>query len=111
MKITGPHRADMSVEVALQECEQIENQIEAIEHDEQRIKNSFRVFNLDMSMSKDLPPIKKVSRLVLCTVHEGDASIAVAGYRCSQIHLAIGERIRRYADTMEDNGIPPSENR
>ena len=111
MKITGPHRADISIEVALQECEQIENQIEAIEHDEQRIKNAFRVFNLDMSISKDLPPIKKVSRLVRWTVQERDASIVVPGYRCSQIHLVTGERIRRYADTMEDHRIPSGEDR
>ena len=101
----------MSIEVALQECEQIENQIEAIEHDEKRIKNAFRVFNLDMSISKDLPPIKKVSRRVLWTLQEWDASIVVAGHRCSQIHLDIGERIRRYADTVEDNRIPSSEYR
>ena len=40
-----------------------------------------------------------------------DDRVFILGYRCSQIHLAIGQRIRRYAQPMEDNGIPSSEDR
>ena len=59
-KATGPHRADMPIAAALRECQEIEEQIEAIELEEQRLKAAYRIFHLDMAMSQDLPHIKKV---------------------------------------------------
>ena len=59
-KIVGPHRADMSISIALYDCEKIVEQIEEIEHDEKRLKTAYRIFNLDMTVSKDLQSIKKV---------------------------------------------------
>ncbi|CAF4640561.1 unnamed protein product [Rotaria sp. Silwood1] len=58
-KITGPHQADISVSIALNKCEQIEEQIEQMENDEKRLKIAYRIFNLDMTVSKNLQNLKK----------------------------------------------------
>ncbi|CAF2418248.1 unnamed protein product [Rotaria sp. Silwood2] len=58
-KITGPHQADISVSMALNKCEQIEEQIEQMENDEKRLKIAYRIFNLDMIVSKELQNLKK----------------------------------------------------
>lgn len=59
-KITGPHRADLPIQIALNECNQIEEQIEKIENEEKRLKSAYRIFNLDLINSKELQNIKKV---------------------------------------------------
>jgi len=59
-KIIGPHRADMGISIALNECEQIEEQIEKFENDEKQLKIAYRIFSLDMIGSKELQNIKKV---------------------------------------------------
>ncbi|UJR33040.1 hypothetical protein I4U23_020499 [Adineta vaga] len=55
----GPHRADMFISIALNDCEKIEEQIDEIENQEKRLKNAYRIFNLDMIFSKDLQNIQK----------------------------------------------------
>ena len=60
MQINGPHRADMSILVALNECEKIEEQIEQIEQEEKRLKAAYRIFQFDLINSKELQSIKKV---------------------------------------------------
>jgi hypothetical protein len=59
-KITGPHRADIPIPIALNECDKIEEQIEKIENDEKRLKIAYRIFHFDMISSKELQNIKKV---------------------------------------------------
>ena len=59
-KATGPHRADMPIAVALRECQEIDERIEQIELEEQRLKAAYRIFQLDMAMSQELPHVKKV---------------------------------------------------
>ncbi|CAF4244089.1 unnamed protein product, partial [Rotaria magnacalcarata] len=58
-KITGPHQADIPVSVALNQCEEIEEYITNMENDEKRLKIAYRIFNLDMNFSKELPNLKK----------------------------------------------------
>ncbi|CAF4716798.1 unnamed protein product [Rotaria socialis] len=58
-KITGPHQADIPVWVALNQCEEIEEYIKNMENDEKRLKIAYRIFNLDMNFSKELPNLKK----------------------------------------------------
>lgn len=60
-KTKGPHQADLSITVALNQCKTIEEQIEQIENDEKRLKSIYRLFNLDMHFSKELQSLKKVS--------------------------------------------------
>jgi hypothetical protein len=50
----------MEIFIALNECTKIEEQITKIENDEQRLKIAYRIFNLDMIISKDLQYVKKV---------------------------------------------------
>ena len=50
----------MPIAVALRECQEIDERIEQIELEEQRLKAAYRIFQLDMAMSQDLPHIKKV---------------------------------------------------
>ncbi len=59
-KIIGPHRADLPILIALNECDKIEEQIEKIENEEKRLKSAYRIFNLDLINSKELQYIKKV---------------------------------------------------
>ncbi|CAF0727175.1 unnamed protein product [Didymodactylos carnosus] len=59
LKIKGPHGAEIAVHTALSEIESIENQIAGIENDEKRLKIAYRIFNLDMPVSKELQNIKK----------------------------------------------------
>ena len=63
-KITGPHQADMPISVALNQCKKNEEQIEQIENVERRLKVAYRIFNLDMTFSKELQSIKKVYYLL-----------------------------------------------
>ncbi|CAF0769681.1 unnamed protein product [Adineta ricciae] len=58
-QLVGPHRADMSITIALADCEKIEEQIDEIENEEKRLKTAYRIFNLDMIVSKDLQSIRK----------------------------------------------------
>ena len=60
LKITGPHHADLPILVALNECDNLEEQIEKIENEEKRLKSAYRIFNLDLINSKELQYIKKV---------------------------------------------------
>ncbi len=50
----------MGISIALNECEQIEEQIEKFENDEKQLKIAYRIFSLDMIGSKELQNIKKV---------------------------------------------------
>ncbi|CAF0762898.1 unnamed protein product [Adineta steineri] len=58
-KVLGPHQADMSIIIALNDCNKIEEQIEEIENDEKRLKTAYRIFQIDMNVSKDLQNTKK----------------------------------------------------
>jgi hypothetical protein len=57
----GPHQADMLSSLALTECDRIDKEIDRIGHEQQRLQHVYRIFNVDMSLSKDLPLIRKVS--------------------------------------------------
>jgi hypothetical protein len=50
----------MGISIALNECEQIEEQIEKFENDEKQLKIAYRIFSLDMIGSKESQNIKKV---------------------------------------------------
>ena len=62
LKATGPHRADLPISVALNECDHIEEQIEKLEKEEKRLRSAYRIFHLDFIGSKELQYVKKVRR-------------------------------------------------
>ena len=82
----------MSITIALADCEKIEEQIDEIEYEEKRLKTAYRIFNLDMVASKDLPNIRKVRCGIFREIFHINQSLLI-GCRDFKINLVSSERV------------------